>query len=76
VHRLGAEPGSTTLLVDALATLPLPRGGFHAWIACESATAKRLRTNLLTNHGAHPAWTKAAGYWRRGSAATHDTHED
>ena len=76
VHRLGAEPGSTTLLVDALATLPLPRGDYHAWIACESAMAKQLRSALLTGHGAHPAWTKAAGYWRRGSAASHDKHED
>lgn len=76
VHRLGAEPGSTTLMVDALATLPLPRGDFHTWIACESSTAKQLRKELLTRYGAHPAWTKAAGYWRRGSAATHDKHED
>lgn len=76
VHRLGKEPGSTTLLQDALPTLPLPRGDFHAWVACESTTAKLLRSELLTRYGAHPTWTKAAGYWRRGSAATHDKHED
>ncbi|MCJ0765741.1 siderophore-interacting protein [Variovorax sp. CYS-02] len=76
VHRRGAEPGTTDGLLQALKTLPLPAGDFHAWVACESAVAKALRAYLIAERGAHPRWTKAAGYWRRGSAATHDTHED
>lgn len=75
VHRQGATPGTTTALLDALRTLDLPTGDFHAWVACESAAAKALRTHLVDERGAHPKWTRASGYWRRGATATHDTHE-
>jgi len=76
VHRRGAEPGIGSPLLDALRALNLPEGDFHAWVACESTAAKAIRTHLVGERGAHPKWVKAAGYWRRGTAATHDTHED
>ena len=76
VHRRGAEPGTGSPLLDALRRLTLPEGDFHAWVACESNAAKALRAHLVGERGAHPKWVKAAGYWRRGAAATHDTHED
>lgn len=76
VHRRGAEPGTGSPLLDALRRLTLPEGDFHAWVACESSAAKALRAHLVGERGAHPKWVKAAGYWRRGAAATHDTHED
>ncbi|MDM0030845.1 siderophore-interacting protein [Variovorax sp. J22P271] len=76
VHRRGAEPGTGQPLLDALRGLALPAGDFHAWVACESSAAKALRAHLVGERGAHPKWVKAAGYWRRGAAATHDTHED
>ncbi|HET7834894.1 MAG TPA: siderophore-interacting protein [Variovorax sp.] len=76
VHRRGAEPGTGSPLLDALRRLTLPEGDFHAWVACESSAAKALRAHLVGERGAHPRWVKAAGYWRRGAAATHDTHED
>jgi NADPH-dependent ferric siderophore reductase len=76
VHRHGAEPGTTDGLLRALRTLALPLGDYHAWVACESSMAKALRTHLVAERGAHPKWTRASGYWRRGSAAAHDTHED
>ncbi|AMM23377.1 siderophore-interacting protein [Variovorax sp. PAMC 28711] len=75
-HRQGAEPGTRPVLLDALRVLTLPAGDFHAWVACESLAAKALRVHLVSERGANPKWTKAAGYWRRGDAATHDTHED
>jgi NADPH-dependent ferric siderophore reductase len=75
VHRHGAEPGATGALLDALRSLDLPVGDFHAWVACESATAKALRAHLVDERGANPKWVRASGYWRRGAAATHDTHE-
>jgi NADPH-dependent ferric siderophore reductase len=76
VHRGGAEPGTGSPLLDALRELALPEGDFHAWVACESGAAKAIRAHLVGERGAHPKWVKAAGYWRRGAAATHDTHED
>ncbi|MBO9513349.1 MAG: siderophore-interacting protein [Variovorax sp.] len=75
VYRHGAEPGRGTPLLDALRQLTLPAGDFHAWVACESSAAKALRAHLVGERGAHPQWTRASGYWRRGSIATHDTHE-
>jgi NADPH-dependent ferric siderophore reductase len=77
VYRRGAEPGAgVSPLLEMLRSLTLPDGDFHAWVGCESGAAKALRTHLVAERGAHPKWTKASGYWRRGSAATHDTHED
>ncbi len=76
VHRQGAEPGTASVLLDALRPLALPAGDIHAWVACESAVAKALRAHLVGERGVHPKWIRASGYWRRGSAATHDTHED
>jgi len=77
VHRAGAEAGvGESPLLAALRALKLPPGDFHAWVACESAAAKALRAHLVGERGANPKWVRASGYWRRGSSATHDTHED
>ncbi len=76
VHRRGGAPGEPGPLLDALRALPLPAGDVHAWVACESAAAKALRLHLVGERGVHPKWTKASGYWRRGSAAAHETHDD
>jgi NADPH-dependent ferric siderophore reductase len=75
-HRNGAEAGSTSVLADTLKALRLPLGDYYAWVACESLTAKALRAQLIAAHGANPKWMRAAGYWRRGAVAVHDTHND
>jgi NADPH-dependent ferric siderophore reductase len=75
-HRNGAQAGETTVLADTLRTLRLPAGDYYAWVACESLTAKALRAQLIAAHGANPKWMRAAGYWRRGAVAVHDTHND
>jgi NADPH-dependent ferric siderophore reductase len=75
-HRNGAEAGTTTVLTDTLKTLRLPAGDYYAWVASESLTAKALRAQLIADHGANPKWTRAAGYWRRGAVAVHETHND
>lgn len=75
VHREGAAPGAVPLL-DALRAATLPAGDLHAWIGCESAAAKALRAHLVGERGLNPKWVRASGYWRRGSAATHDTHDE
>ena len=51
----------------------LPAGDYYAWVACESLTAKALRAQLIADHGANPKWIRAAGYWRAGAVAVHDT---
>jgi NADPH-dependent ferric siderophore reductase len=75
-HRDGAAAGTTDALAKALKTVNLPAGDFYAWVACESLTAKALRAQLIADHGANPKWTRAAGYWRRGAIAVHDTFND
>jgi NADPH-dependent ferric siderophore reductase len=75
-HRNGAPAGTTAVLAQTLATLRLPAGDYYAWVACESLTAKALRAQLIAEHGANPKWMRAAGYWRRGAVAVHDTHND
>ncbi len=74
VHREGAAADAIPLL-DALQKLRMPSGFFHSWIGCESAHAKALRAYLVNECRANPKWVKASGYWRKGSAAAHDTHD-
>lgn len=68
VHRTQAR------LLDVVAAAALPRGSCYAWIACESAEAKALRSTLL-ERGFDRATLKASGYWRRGVTAVHDVHD-
>ncbi len=72
VHR----NGTGNPLPAALRATQLPPGDIHAWVACESSAAKELRAILVGEKQLNRAWVKAAGYWRRGAVATHDTHED
>ena len=75
VHRRGQPHGQQPLLLERLRSLDLPPGDIHAWVGCETHTAKALRAHLVGERGVQPQWTKAAGYWRQGSVATHDTIE-
>jgi NADPH-dependent ferric siderophore reductase len=75
-HRDGAEAGASDVLARTLKTLQLPAGDYYAWVACESLIAKALRVQLIADHGANPKWIRAAGYWRRGAVAVHETHND
>ena len=75
-HRNGVAAGSSDVLARTLRTLQLPVGDYYAWVACESVIAKALRAQLIADHGANPKWIRAAGYWRRGAIAVHETHND
>lgn len=75
-HRNGVTVGTSDVLERALRKLDFPKGDFYAWIACETSIAKHLREQLLNEHGANKKWIKAAGYWKRGAVAVHDTHTD
>lgn len=72
VYRNPVEPDAPGVLYDTLAQIAFPPGEYYAWVACESASARAIRAQLIAR-GAHPKRLKAAGYWRRGAAATHDT---
>jgi NADPH-dependent ferric siderophore reductase len=74
-HRDSAPPGASDALSRTLSTLKLPAGDYYAWVACESLTAKGLRQQLITDHGANPKWMRAAAYWRRGDVAVHEVIE-
>jgi NADPH-dependent ferric siderophore reductase len=75
-HRNGADAGTSDVLARTLGMLSLPAGDYYAWVACESLTAKALRARLIADHGANPKWIRAAGYWRRGAVAVHETHTE
>lgn len=62
----------TQTLNEALKRMHLPQGDMHAWVACESAAAKLIRTQLIDDHGVNPAYLRASGYWRKGDAGVHD----
>ncbi|MDH5857978.1 siderophore-interacting protein [Lampropedia aestuarii] len=69
------QNGSANALLDALRAQTFPAGDCYAWVACESLAAKAAREHLVTERQANPRWVRASGYWRKGSAATHETHE-
>ncbi len=69
LHRAGAEPGTGTLLVDAVAALPRPDGeDVFAWVAAESAAVRAVRAHLRERWGLRRSQHHAIGYWRRGRA--------
>lgn len=63
MHRDGTPPGGT-LLLDALAALPLPEGDVFWWIATESRRARLIRQSLVARDGVNAEWVKATGYWQ------------
>ncbi|MEV6599792.1 siderophore-interacting protein [Actinoplanes sp. NPDC051346] len=65
LHRDGAEPGTTSLLFDAIAAAELPSGDGFAWVAGEATTLKPIRRHLR-GLGLHPETVDVDGYWKRG----------
>ncbi|MFT3662978.1 MAG: siderophore-interacting protein [Gordonia sp. (in: high G+C Gram-positive bacteria)] len=64
LSREGAEAGTGTLLVDAVAAHPLVDGVF-AWAAAESAQVLAIRKGLR-KRGVERRSMLVIGYWRRG----------
>ncbi|WP_182112714.1 MULTISPECIES: siderophore-interacting protein [unclassified Actinotalea] len=69
LHRDGAEPGTTTLLPDAVgaALLTRPAGTLWAWAAGEVAAVRAIRGHLAAV-GVDRDSFAMTGYWRRGEA--------
>jgi NADPH-dependent ferric siderophore reductase len=76
LHRDGARPGETSLLLDAIAALALPPGEGYAWVAAEAGTAKAVRRHLVDARALRKDRVKAAAYWKRGATAVHETYDD
>jgi NADPH-dependent ferric siderophore reductase len=77
LHRDTQNGGEQkSLLLDAVAALPLPSGDGYAWVAAEAATAKALRRVLVDQRGVSKEHVKAAAYWKRGAVAVHETYDD
>ena len=76
LHRDGAPPGETPLLLDAIAALALPPGEGYAWVAAEAGTAKSVRRHLVDARALPKDRVKAAAYWKRGAVAVHETYDD
>lgn len=76
VHRNGGPAGQADGLLQALAQIHAPAGDYYNWVATEASVAKTLRTTLVNQYAAHPKWTKAAAYWKHGSAGVHEVIEE
>jgi NADPH-dependent ferric siderophore reductase len=72
VYRRGAPAGEAARLLAELGAVSFPPGAFQAWVACESGVARAVRQALL-ERGAEQRWLRAADYWQRGAAGTHET---
>jgi NADPH-dependent ferric siderophore reductase len=69
LHRNGAAPGESSLLVDAVAALdPFDGPDVFAWVGAESAAVRAIRADLRGRWGLGRAQHHAIGYWRRGRA--------
>lgn len=65
LSRDGAEPGTTTLLFDALKAADWWDGTVFAWVAGESLTLVPIRRWLRNDKGLAKEQVDVTGYWRR-----------
>ncbi|AXT84503.1 NADPH-dependent ferric siderophore reductase [Aeromicrobium sp. A1-2] len=67
LHRGDANPGSTTLLDDAVRAWSWREGRCRAFVHGESALLKSVRPYVLTERGVARADVSVSAYWRRGT---------
>ncbi len=70
--RDGAEPGTTTLLFDALQAAPWWDGDVFAWVAGETLTLIPIRRWLRNEKGLAKENVEVTGYWRRREVVVSD----
>jgi NADPH-dependent ferric siderophore reductase len=63
-------------LDDVVASLVLPDGDGFAWVAGETALARRIRRHLIDERRIDTAWIKAAAYWTLGTTGKHEVLGD
>lgn len=68
LHRNGAEPGTTSLLFDAVTTADWPSESeeLFAWVACEFDAFRKIRAYLRKERKLGRDQHLAVAYWRRG----------
>lgn len=71
LHRDDREPGSSTLLDDALRAAQLPPGQGRIWLAGHTPTVRRIRAHLLNERGIDRSALYVKGFWDRAKAAAH-----
>jgi NADPH-dependent ferric siderophore reductase len=75
LHRGRAEPGTTTLLLDAVRASTLPVLTF-AFLAGEAGAVQALRRHLCDERGVAKEAIGARGYWKRGVEDHQEPHDD
>lgn len=64
LHRDGAEPGRSSVLVDAVTGADFPAGVVFAWVAGEASAVRTIRRHLVDDRGVAKKAIAFAGYWR------------
>jgi NADPH-dependent ferric siderophore reductase len=59
------EPGTSTVLEDALRAVRLPPGQGRIWIAGHTPTVRRIRAHLITERGIDRRALYVKGFWDR-----------
>lgn len=70
LFRDGAEPGTTTLLADAVRDAQWWPGSVFAWVAGETMSIKPIRRYLREDRDLPKEYVEVTGYWRRGEVIT------
>lgn len=65
LHRGDQQPGSSTLLDDALRAAELPPGQGRIWLAGHTPTVRRIRAHLLEQCGVDRRALYVKGFWDR-----------
>jgi NADPH-dependent ferric siderophore reductase len=65
LHRDGCQPGTSTLLDDAMRAAQWPPGRGHIWLAGHTPTVRRIRAQLLNERGIDRRALYVKGFWDR-----------
>jgi NADPH-dependent ferric siderophore reductase len=65
LHRGAREPGTSTVLEDALHATRLPAGQGRIWLAGHTPTVRRIRSHLLNERGIDRSALYVKGFWDR-----------
>lgn len=70
LHRGDAPPGTTTLLADAVRSLPAPTGRPYVWGGAESRAMTDVRRHVRDSWGLPRDAVSLVAYWRAGGEQT------
>jgi NADPH-dependent ferric siderophore reductase len=71
LHRGDREPGTSTMLDDALRAVRLPGGQGRIWLAGHTPTVRRIRAHLLNERGIDRRSVHVKGFWVRAETSTY-----